>query len=607
MSPPPPARAIYLDGGREPVFGQLHAPDKGAERDTAVLMVPPFGWDDVCSYRSRRDWAEQLAGAGYVTLRMELPGTGDSGGSLEDSDLLGAWIESVSNAARWLSLAPNTTRVAAIGIGMGGLLSCAALAAGAPIEELVLWAVPARGRALIREMRAFGRMERAKFANGRESEQQVLPEGAVGAGGFVLNKETVDALEGLDLLELPAADGHPRRGLMLERDSIGVDEGLRERLETIGAEVRVASGMGYGAMMAEPQEARPPRELFALVESWLNESSQTKMGASSGDNGDVMRAEADSSAVRSSWIAEGARNAAELTVGGVRIRETPYTIEQPSGRLFGVLAKPVEHPSSGLGAVLLNAGAIRRIGPNRMWVQMARSWAARGVPTLRLDLEGLGDSDGDAERFVDVAELYVPELVEQVRGALDELSARGVAQRFVLGGLCSGAYWAFHGALQDERVAAAFMLNPRTLFWDPVVENIRYLRRGLLEPSSWRMILRGDVRLSRMGAVAARAPRSLARRAIAQLQEHESAEDELAVALNQLAGTEKRLVFVFSENEPLHQELDRQGKLERLRGQPNIELELLPGRDHTLRPANSQQSAYEVLDRALTVELERGA
>ena len=48
-------------------------------------------------------------------------------------------------------------------------------------------------------------------------------------------------------------------------------------------------------------------------------------------------------------------------------------------------------------------------------------------------------------------------------------------------------------------------------------------------------------------------------------------------------------------------------KLERLTGQPNIELELLPGRDHTLRPANSQQSAYEILDRALTVELERGA
>jgi hypothetical protein len=138
----------------------------------------------------------------------------------------------------------------------------------------------------------------------------------------------------------------------------------------------------------------------------------------------------------------------------------------------------------------------------------------------------------------------------------DVLCAARAASRFVLAGPCSGAYWSFHGALQDERVVAAFMLNPRTLFWNASLENVRYLRRGLLRPSSWRMALQGDVRFSRVSNVAL-------------------------------------------------EELERQGRLSRGERWPNLELDLLPGRDHTLRPANSQQRAHDVLDRALEQELAR--
>ena len=67
-------RPFYLSGGGEPVLSLFHP----AAGDVAVLMCPPFGWDDICSYRSRRDWAERLATAGYPALRFDLPGTGDS-------------------------------------------------------------------------------------------------------------------------------------------------------------------------------------------------------------------------------------------------------------------------------------------------------------------------------------------------------------------------------------------------------------------------------------------------------------------------------------------------------------------------------------------------
>ncbi len=589
MSSQAETSALYLRvDGLAPVFAVLHTPAAGGRRDTAVLICPPFGWDDVCSYRSRRDWAGQLAAAGHAALRIDLPGTGDSGGGPEDPGLLDAWTEAVSAAALWLSGAAGTRRVAAIGIGLGGLLACRALAQGAQIDDLVLWAVPSRGAAFVRELRAFGKMEASRYRPPTPALERPAPaDGATSAGGFLLSAETTGELEQLDLLELTIPERRGRRVLMLERDGIGVDERLADHLRESADDLSVSPGAGYSAMMAEPQEARPPSDVFAHVESWLG-------GAGSGSEAHERTGPRE----RPAQPLIEARGSAEMTVAGTRIRETPIVVEQPFGLMSGVLAEPLERPAGRLGAIFLNAGAIRRIGPNRMWVEISRRWAARGVTSLRVDLEGLGDSDGNAERFSDVAELYVPEFFDQARGAIDHLQARCGAQEFVLVGLCSGAFWSFHGALRDERVVAAFMVNPRTLFWDATQETLRYLRRGLLLPSSWRLIARGHVRPARIGAVLRRAPGA----ALTRVRSRRAGlrrDDALIGALNELSAAGTRLLFVFSEGEPLHEELARRGPLRRPERWPNVRLELIPGPDHTLRPRYSRRHAEQALDAAL--------
>ena len=161
--------------GVEPVFGQMHMPAEREQHETAVLLSPPFGWDEICSYRSRRAWAQQLAAAGHPTLRIDLPSAGDSGGSPNDSGRLDAWTSAVASAAGWLGASTGRTRVAAIGIGLGGMLICRAAANGAPIAEAVLWAVPSKGRAFVRELRAFGRMESSRFSPGDDFKVQPLP------------------------------------------------------------------------------------------------------------------------------------------------------------------------------------------------------------------------------------------------------------------------------------------------------------------------------------------------------------------------------------------------------------------------------------------------
>jgi len=593
MSPLPPARPVYLSiDGIDPVFGLLQMPTDGPRRETAVLICPPFGWEDCCSYRSRRDWAEHLAGAGHPTLRIDLPGTGDSGGSPEDQGLLAAWTGAICSAAGWLSATTGGRRVAAIGIGLGGLLTCHAIGEGAPIDEVMLWAVPSRGRTFVRELRAFGRMEASK-STGHDGGPLQLPDGWTAAGGFVLSAETTQALESLDVATLVIPDDQLHRALLLERDGIGVDERLRSHLEASGATVTVSPGKGYSEMMDVPHVARSPIGVFAQTQAWLGESS-TSAGAASPEVDPSRLSARPRRAVEEHSVIE-------LAIAGVRIRETPLAIEQPFGRLFGVLAEPIETSALDLSAVLLNAAAHRRIGQDRMWVEAARRWAARGVPTLRLDLEGIGDADGDVARFSNVGELYRPALVDQVLAALDALDARNLGPSYVLAGLCSGAYWSFHAALRDERVSAALMLNPQSLFWDPSLGTARVLRRG-----SRSKVLRGEVPLARIVALACGVPAMVARRAHTRWHARHG-DDELDRALDRLRDTGKQLRFMFSGLEPLYEELELEGRMQRMDRWPNVGFDVIPGQDHLLRPLEAQRFAHEALDRALEEELRRVA
>ena len=519
----------------------------------------------MCSYRPRRDWAEHLAERGHPALRLDLPGTADSAGGPRDPDRLGAWLAAVTGAAAWLRDRSGAGRVVALGIGLGGLLATAALSRGAAIDDLVLWGVPARGSTLVRELSAFARLEASQFPGAPPPPDDVLA-----AAGYVLTQETRDALTALDLTAAPVP---ARRALLLEREGMAADGALREHLEVSGADVEVAAGPGWAAMMAEPQQAVAPAEVFARVDAWL---------ASTGP-------------VSSLPARAAPRPLDALDLPGVR--ETPFALEG----LFGILSQPTGVPPAPVTAVLLNAGAQRRIGPNRMWVEAARRWARRGVPTLRLDLSGFGDAQGDAGRYTDVGELYVPELVTQVRSVLDTLGQWGLPSDFALGGLCSGAYWAFHTALEDPRTTAALMLNPRVLYWQPDIDEEREVRKAAkaLQGESWRRLVRGEISLAQLH-VTARALARRARTAPARRRANRHAPaDPLPGALDALEQRGVQSLLAFSGEEPLHEELARDGHVARLGEWPSLRLAELPGGVHTLRPLVAQVAAHALLDDAL--------
>src|SRR3954451_21514074 len=130
------ALPFYLGPGPDAALCLFHEPPGDAPPGTGVVLVPPFGWDEVASYRIRRAWADELAAAGHPTVRIDLPGTGDAGGGPRDPDRVDAWVEPIAAAAAWLRGRPACPRVALLGLRRGGLPSCAAAPGGAPAEDL---------------------------------------------------------------------------------------------------------------------------------------------------------------------------------------------------------------------------------------------------------------------------------------------------------------------------------------------------------------------------------------------------------------------------------------------------------------------------------------
>lgn len=437
-------RSFYLALDPDPVFAVLHRPVAALRSGTGVVLCPSFGWDELCAYRSLRAWADALAAVGHTALRIDLPGIGDSGGSPRDPGRLEAWTAAVTAAAAWLRFTEGCERIVTIGIGLGGMLAVRAVAEGAPIDDLVLWSVPASGSQLLRELRVFAEIVSEKVGAGEPPGPPLPDDGSLEVAGFVLSAETLAKLERLDLTTLPLPHGARRRILLLGRDKLAPNRRLHDYFERSGVALTSADGLGYRKMVSHPQFAVAPQEVFACTASWLAEEPAVATSRS-----DAWREHATASSA----------DHADLSVGEATIRETPFEFDYRGERVAGVLTQPTSSRASDavVCAVLLNAGAVRRIGPNRTWVEAARRWAALGVPSLRLDSVGLGDSDGDERRYYSTSDFYRDEHRDYVLAALDELEARGFPRRFLLVGLCSSAYQGFQVALVDERVRALIL------------------------------------------------------------------------------------------------------------------------------------------------------
>ena len=124
--------------------------------------------------------------------------------------------------------------------------------------------------------------------------------------------------------------------------------------------------------------------------------------------------------------------------------------------LVGIITEPdSKGVGDGLPAVILwNAGLLHRVGPFRLYVDLARKLTSLGFLVFRFDLAGKGDSGVHMD-----TRLYEERAIGDVREAMDFLSKKRGVDKFVLIGLCSGADDAHSVAVVDSRVSGVIFLD----------------------------------------------------------------------------------------------------------------------------------------------------
>ncbi len=149
-------------------------------------------------------------------------------------------------------------------------------------------------------------------------------------------------------------------------------------------------------------------------------------------------------------------------------------LTQPSGPTAGQALRPA--------VILLNAGVTHHVGPNRLYVQMARELAAGGFLVLRFDFSGIGDSEVRADNLPPDQSVMI-----ETRAAMDFLEASRGVERFLLAGICSGATVAFLAARADPRVAGAVLINAQGHLHGTDLDVGNDLRGRTVARHSWRI------------------------------------------------------------------------------------------------------------------------
>jgi exosortase A-associated hydrolase 1 len=209
---------------------------------------------------------------------------------------------------------------------------------------------------------------------------------------------------------------------------------------------------------------------------------------------------------------------------------------------------------AGRGVLIVVGGPQYRVGSHRQFALVARHLAERGVPALRFDYRGMGDSNGEVRTF---------ERVEvDIRCAIDQFFASVPGLKdVVIWGLCDAASAALFYAHQDARVSGLVLLNP----WVRTEQGVarahlrHYYLRRLFQASLWHKLVRGEFNfLEAAGALGRFAVDALGHRRLRGTIDEPSASearlpDRMEEGLRRFRG---RVLFILSGNDLTSQEFE---------------------------------------------------
>lgn len=265
--------------------------------------------------------------------------------------------------------------------------------------------------------------------------------------------------------------------------------------------------------------------------------------------------------------------------------------------LVGIITDPREPGRDNTlpAIILLNAGIVHRVGPNRLYVKMARDLAAMGFVVLRFDFSGIGDSKVREDTLP-----FEKSAVSETQEAMNCLSAARDIEQFVLIGLCSGAVISLQTACFDQRAVGAVLINARFYHDDELRSYIRnrraaryYWNRALFDPKSWLRAIKGKTDYRNIIRVVGLQLRSL----LAGKSKVSSQVNNLAADFRSLIERGVRLLLVYNEWDRgldyLHMILG--DEIHELTSSEKLRVEIIQPADHTFTPLRSQDHLLKVV------------
>lgn len=168
--------------------------------------------------------------------------------------------------------------------------------------------------------------------------------------------------------------------------------------------------------------------------------------------------------------------------------EQAVTFDCEGETLVGVIARPRQPARRGV--LIIVGGPQYRAGSHRQFVLLARHLAEQGIPSMRFDYRGMGDSTGVLRTFeqIDV----------DIRAAVDRFCEVTGAEEMVLWGLCDGASASIFYAQKDSRVIGMVLLNPwvRTQAGEAKAYLKHYYLSRLIDRGFWRKLMSGRLSLT---------------------------------------------------------------------------------------------------------------
>jgi len=423
--------AYIGDSGKE-ILSWYHETNSETTYTSTVVICPPISVEYMNSYRTLRYTADYFAAAGIPALRFDYLGNGSSVEKDKELSYIDSYIYSIRTACEYAKKRSGNENIILLGFRIGALFS-AIYNEETPIKSMIIWGGIFNGKKYVRELKALQLTGLSPDVLSDEYEIDVA--------GTLLNKSEADELSRINLIN---KNTQYENILLVNRDDFRKDKKQIKHWLDNNVKIREIETIDFQDIITDPHNSKVPHTTIKeIVNSTIRDISNKKTRKP---------------------IYKESKNFVNISYFESEIIER-FVNFGTDNKSFGIITEPRTVNPKLPVIILPNSGANHHAGPNRLYVNIARELASIGFICFRFDLNSIGDSLSHERLEHDV----YPALSEnEIIACQQLLSRRYNTEKFILIGLCSGAYTAFNAAqkIKKNNIAESILINPLTFHWE---------------------------------------------------------------------------------------------------------------------------------------------